>query len=55
VKTLFALAYALPHEVGMVRALDIAGIPLDGTHHRGDDDAWNIAALMSHLMLKVRA
>ena len=44
VKTLFALAQALPREVGMAHALDIAGILLEGTHHRGDDDAWNIAA-----------
>jgi inhibitor of KinA sporulation pathway (predicted exonuclease) len=55
VKTLFALAYGLPREVGMARALEIAGIPLAGTHHRGDDDAWNIAALVSNFLLKVRA
>lgn len=55
IKTLFALCYGLSREVGMARALEIAGIPLEGTHHRGGDDAWNIAALMSRLMLKVRA
>jgi inhibitor of KinA sporulation pathway (predicted exonuclease) len=55
VKTLFALAYGLPREVGMARALEVAGIPLEGTHHRGDDDAWNIAALVNRWMLKVRA
>ncbi len=55
IKTLFALAYALPREVGMSQALDIAGIPLEGTHHRGDDDAWNIAALMGSFLLKFRA
>lgn len=54
IKTLFALYYGLSREVGMARALEIAGIPLEGTHHRGDDDAWNIAGLMSLLMLKVR-
>lgn len=30
---------------GMKRALSIAGLPLDGTHHRGIDDARNIAKL----------
>lgn len=30
---------------GMQRALDHAGLPLEGTHHRGIDDARNIARL----------
>lgn len=30
---------------GMARALEIAGIPLAGTHHRSKDDARNIAKL----------
>jgi len=30
---------------GMAKALDIAGLPLEGTHHRGIDDARNIARL----------
>jgi inhibitor of KinA sporulation pathway (predicted exonuclease) len=30
---------------GMKRALEIAGLPLEGTHHRGIDDARNIARL----------
>ena len=55
IKTLFAVCYGLSHEVGMARALDVAGLTLEGTHHRGDDDAWNIAALVSRFMLKVRA
>lgn len=54
VKTLFALAHGLSREVGMARALEIAGIVLEGTHHRGDDDAWNIAAIMSEFLRKVR-
>jgi inhibitor of KinA sporulation pathway (predicted exonuclease) len=33
----------------MAQALDIAGLPLEGRHHRGEDDAWNIAALVLHL------
>jgi inhibitor of KinA sporulation pathway (predicted exonuclease) len=29
----------------MAQALQLAGLPLEGRHHRGVDDAWNIAAL----------
>ena len=34
------------NRVGMTRALEQIGLVLEGTHHRGDDDAWNIARLM---------
>lgn len=54
IKTLFALIHHLPHEVGMDKALQIANLPLEGTHHRGHDDAWNIAALMSTLLKSAR-
>jgi inhibitor of KinA sporulation pathway (predicted exonuclease) len=50
VKHLFALVHALPHELGMREALEVAGLPHTGTHHRGDDDAWNIAALLASLL-----
>ena len=50
VKTLFALAYALPREVPLDKALEIMGVPLEGTHHRGHDDAWNIALILSTLL-----
>jgi inhibitor of KinA sporulation pathway (predicted exonuclease) len=33
----------------MARALEVAGLPLEGRHHRGEDDAWNIAALVLQL------
>ncbi|GII96205.1 3'-5' exonuclease [Sinosporangium siamense] len=48
-KAVFAEAFALPRRVGMAQALEIAGLPLEGRHHRGDDDAWNIATLILHL------
>lgn len=38
--------------VGMKRALDVLGLDLIGTHHRGDDDAWNIARIAAHLLEK---
>ena len=35
---------------GMRRALRMAGLPLKGTHHRGIDDARNIATLLEFLI-----
>ena len=49
-KAVFAMALGLPRPVGMAQALKIAELPLEGRHHRGDDDAWNIAALVLLLM-----
>ena len=54
IKVLFALLHALPREVGLAEALHIARLPLEGTHHRGDDDAWNIAALFGTLLKEKR-
>lgn len=54
VKTLFAMTRGLPHEVGMPQALDLLGLTMEGTHHRGDDDAWNIAAVMVEILKKAR-
>ena len=50
VKALFALVHGLPREVGMRRALQIAGMEMEGTHHRGSDDAWNIAGLLAAMI-----
>ncbi|MBD2184598.1 exonuclease domain-containing protein [Planktothrix sp. FACHB-1355] len=52
VKTLFAIVHGLSIEVGMDEALQLLNLPLEGTHHRGGDDAWNIAAIFSELLLK---
>lgn len=54
VKTLFAIVQGLPHEVELDLALQQSNLPLEGTHHRGDDDAWNIASLLSMLVLHAR-
>ncbi|HEY9649490.1 MAG TPA: 3'-5' exonuclease [Coleofasciculaceae cyanobacterium] len=54
VKTLLAMIYALPQEVGMEKALELLNLPLEGTHHRGVDDAWNIAGILSKLLLRAR-
>jgi len=55
VKSLFALAQALPHEVSVPEALHMLNLPLEGVLHRGVDDAWNIAAILSTLLLRARA
>ncbi|GAV45297.1 3'-5' exonuclease [Streptomyces acidiscabies] len=49
-KAVFAEAYGLRRKPGMAQALQIAGLPLEGRHHRGEDDAWNIAALVLDLV-----
>jgi inhibitor of KinA sporulation pathway (predicted exonuclease) len=45
-KAVFTEAYGLRKRPGMAQALEIAGRPLEGRHHRGEDDAWNIAGLV---------
>lgn len=45
-KAVFTEAHGLRKRPGMAQALEIAGLPLEGRHHRGEDDAWNIAALV---------
>jgi inhibitor of KinA sporulation pathway (predicted exonuclease) len=54
IKTLFPLFCGYHQEVGMARALQLLGLPLEGTHHRGDDDAWNIAAILSTMLRRSR-
>lgn len=55
VKTLFAVTHAFNEEVGMEVALELLNLPLEGTHHRGGDDAWNVAAILSKLLLQARS
>lgn len=50
VKNLFALMHRMKREIGMRAALDILKLPLEGTHHRGGDDAWNIALILARLL-----
>ncbi len=46
VKTTFTEVKGLRKKVGMNGALQILNIPLEGTHHRGIDDAKNIAKIL---------
>lgn len=53
-KTLFALSRGLPGEVGLPQTLALLGLPFEGTHHRGVDDAWNIAAVITEMLGRLR-
>ncbi len=50
VKTLFALKYRLKREVGMDEALKILKFPLEGKHHCGKDDSYNIAKILMEIL-----
>jgi len=50
VKTMFAVKHKLTSEVGMARALDILGMEPVGIHHRGIDDAVNVARILATLI-----
>ena len=50
VKVLFPLKQKLTRQTGMDGALKMLNIPLEGTHHRGVDDAKNIAKVLARLL-----
>ena len=50
VKTLCALRNKWIKETGMARAMERLKLPLIGTHHRGVDDAFNIAKILQTLL-----
>lgn len=55
IKTLLAVTLGLKREVGMRNGLAALGLPLEGTHHRAGDDAWNIAAILAEVLRRARA
>jgi len=54
VKSMVAIAFGWPYEVGMDEALKRMGLELEGTHHRGVDDAVNIAKILTELIRNMR-
>ena len=50
----FTMLHGLESEPGMDRALELLGMKLDGTHHRGIDDSRNIANIFLHTLKKFR-
>lgn len=53
-KNSFTLLHGLESEPGMDKALSRLGLKLDGTHHRGVDDAKNIANIFLQTLKKFR-
>lgn len=49
-----AICRGLPNEVGLPQAMALYGLTLEGTHHRGHDDAWNIAGLLAVVLKKLK-
>lgn len=49
-KALFTEASGESTRFGMKQALERCGLPLEGTHHRGIDDARNIARLLPYCL-----
>ena len=54
VKSLFAVVQGLDQELPLNEAMEWLGFPLEGHHHRGEDDAWNIARILGHILLQAR-
>ena len=54
VKNLLAIVYRLAREVELDQVLDLLGFEMEGTYHRGDADAWNIARVLAHLLARAR-
>lgn len=50
IKNLFSIKQRMTKEVGMSSALEMLGLELEGTHHRGVDDAKNIAKIFIEIM-----
>ena len=55
VKSLFAVAGGFRKEMGLASALEHLGMSFEGVHHRGSDDAWNIAAILWCILQSARA
>jgi inhibitor of KinA sporulation pathway (predicted exonuclease) len=54
IKNLLAVSLNLPFEIGLDEAVRLLGLPMEGTHHRGHDDAWNIAAVLAAIFERTR-
>ncbi|HLO88425.1 MAG TPA: 3'-5' exonuclease [Nostocaceae cyanobacterium] len=54
IKEEFSAYLGVKRRYGMARALEILGLELIGTHHRGIDDARNIAAIYRHMHTQIK-
>ena len=48
------VGFILTRTVGLPQAMALYGLTMEGTHHRGHDDAWNIAAVVAELLKNLR-
>ena len=53
-EVVFAAAVGSGHEMGLDGVYNRLGLTMEGTHHRGDDDAWNIAGVLCRLLRAMR-
>ncbi|WP_438041976.1 exonuclease domain-containing protein [Sorangium sp. So ce128] len=53
IKKRFSAALGVTQRYGMASALERLGLPLHGTHHRGIDDARNIARILPYAIGRV--
>lgn len=54
VKNLAALAFGFERERNLAETMAWLGWSLEGTWHRGADDAWNVARLLALLLARLR-
>lgn len=54
IKSLYAMLMGLDRELGLSQVLQQLDIQFEGHPHRGIDDAWNEALILSHLLERVR-
>jgi inhibitor of KinA sporulation pathway (predicted exonuclease) len=54
IKNLFSVALGLNRELGLDAACQHLGLTMEGSHHRGVDDAWNIARIFCVLLSRIR-
>lgn len=50
-KPLFSFAYGITNDLGVGQALEHLGLEFEGTPHRGDDDAYNIARILQKVFI----
>ncbi len=54
IKNLFSTALGLKQELGIDHACQRLGLTMEGSHHRGVDDAWNAARILCMLLKRTR-
>lgn len=50
----FAINTGRKRTVGLKKATNCLGLEMEGTHHRGDDDAWNTAGVFIEMQKHIR-